>query len=38
MHTYNEVLDLRDAEAVSLLIRAFVTDRDLAKAFGREGQ
>ena len=38
MHTYNEVLDLRDAEAVSLLVQTFVTDRDLAKTFGREGQ
>ena len=36
MHTYNEVLDLRDAEAVSQLVRAFVTDRGIADTFGRE--
>ena len=38
MHTYNEVLDLRDAEAVSLLVRAFVTDGELAETFGRESE
>ena len=36
MHTYNEVLDLRDAEALSQLVRAFVTDREIASTFGRE--
>ncbi len=33
MHTYNEVLDLRDAEALCQLIRAFVTSREIADAF-----
>ena len=33
MHTYTEVLDMRDAEALSQLVRAFVTDRELAEVF-----
>lgn len=36
MHTYNEVLDLRDAESLSALIRAFVTNREIAEAFSRK--
>ena len=33
MHTYNEMIDLADATALENLIRAFVTDRDIAKEF-----
>ncbi|MBQ9801602.1 MAG: hypothetical protein IJW51_00840 [Clostridia bacterium] len=33
MHTYTEVLDLADAEALSRLVAAFVTDRELAEVF-----
>lgn len=38
MHTYNEVLDLRDAESLSRLVRVFVTSRDIAQTFGRKGE
>lgn len=38
MHTYNEVLDLRDAESLSQFVRAFVTSRDIAQTFGRKGE
>lgn len=34
MHTYNEVLDMRDAEALYRLVTAFVTDREIAEVFG----
>jgi len=33
MHTYTEVLDMADAEALSRLVTAFVTDRELAEVF-----
>ncbi len=33
MHTYNEVLDLADAEALARLISAFVCDKALAEVF-----
>ena len=33
MHTYVEMIDLADAEALTQLIRAFVTDREIAKEF-----
>lgn len=37
MHTYNEVLDLRDATSLSQLVSAFVTSRDIAQRFERKG-
>ncbi len=33
MHTYTEVLDMRDAEALARLVTAFVTDNGLAEVF-----
>lgn len=33
MHTYTEELDLFDAEALSRLVAAFVTDREIGEAF-----
>ncbi|MBO5939539.1 MAG: M20/M25/M40 family metallo-hydrolase [Clostridia bacterium] len=37
MHTYNEVIDLSDAEALCSLVEAFVCDREIADRFcGRE--
>ena len=33
MHTYTEVLDPRDAEALASLVTAFVTDKGLAEVF-----
>lgn len=38
MHTYNEVIDLGDCEALYRLTQAFITDRDLAEKFKREGE
>ncbi len=38
MHTYNEVLELGDAESLSRLVAAFVTSEKIAAAFGREGE
>lgn len=35
MHTYTEVLDMRDAEALCRFVGAFVTDKELAEVFGR---
>ncbi len=35
MHTYTEVLDMQDAEALYKLVTAFVTDKELAEVFGR---
>ncbi len=34
MHTYNEVLDLADAEALVSLVSAFVSDNGIAEVFG----
>ncbi len=34
MHTYNEMLDLKDAEALCRLCHAFICDRGLAESFG----
>ena len=34
MHTYNEILDLGDAEELTVLIAAFVTDKKIAEVFG----
>lgn len=37
MHTYNEVIDLADAEALGKLVEAFVCDGEIARRFcGRE--
>ena len=33
MHTYQEVLDMKDAEALKSLVTAFVTDREIAEVF-----
>ena len=33
MHTYNEVLDLSDAEAMTRLIAEFVSDKNIAEVF-----
>ncbi len=33
MHTYTEVLDMQDAEALYQLVTAFVTDKELAEVF-----
>ena len=38
MHTYNEVCDLSDCEALYRLTRAFITDGGLAEKFKREGE
>lgn len=38
MHTYNEVIDLSDCEALYRLVRAFVTDGELAEKFKRDGE
>ena len=34
MHTYKEVIDLADAEALCCLVEAFICDRKLAEQFG----
>ena len=34
MHTYNEVLDMRDAEALGRLIGVFVTDKAIGEVLG----
>ena len=36
MHTYNEVLNTDDAEALTRLVAAFVCDREIAEVFGDE--
>ena len=36
MHTYNEVIALRDAETLASLVREFVCSSELAESFGRE--
>lgn len=36
MHTYTEVLDMRDAEALARLVGAFVRDREIAEVFGND--
>jgi putative aminopeptidase FrvX len=33
MHTYQEALDMKDAEALKRLVTAFVTDREIAEVF-----
>jgi putative aminopeptidase FrvX len=33
MHTYTEVLDMADAEALAALVAAFVKDKELAEVF-----
>lgn len=38
MHTYNEVIDLADCEALYRLVREFITDGGLAEKFKREGE
>ena len=38
MHTYNEVIDLCDCEALYRLVCAFITDASLAEKFKREGE
>ena len=35
MHTYNEVIDSRDLEALTQLIKEFICSRDLADKYGR---
>lgn len=35
MHTYNEVIDSRDVEALTQLIKEFICSRDLADKYGR---
>ena len=34
MHTYNEILNLDDAEALTVLVAAFVSDTKIAEVFG----
>ena len=36
MHTYNEVVAMKDAEALCDLVRAFICSEKLAKSFGKE--
>ena len=36
MHTYNEVIDLSDAEALYHLVQAFICDQAIADRFGRK--
>ena len=36
MHTYNEVVSMKDAEALCTLVREFICSRAIADAFGRE--
>lgn len=36
MHTYNEMIDLADAEALSALVRAFVCSTEIAERFGKK--
>ncbi len=36
MHTYNEVVSMKDAEALSDLVRAFICSETLSKSFGKE--
>ncbi len=36
MHTYNEVLNLEDAEALVKLVRAFICSKEIAEVFGND--
>ena len=38
MHTYNEVISLSDVEALTDLVRAFITDRETADTFADGGR
>ena len=35
MHTYNEVIDLADAEAMAEVMKTFITSKEIAEVFGR---
>ncbi len=35
MHTYNEVVSIKDAEALAELMKIFITSKDIAEVFGR---
>ena len=35
MHTYNEVVSIKDAQSLSDLMRIFITSKDIAEVFGR---
>lgn len=36
MHTYNEVLSMKDTEALAELVRAFICSEKIAESFGKE--
>lgn len=38
MHTYNEVISMKDAESLSKLVTEFICSEKLAKAFGKESK
>ena len=35
MHTYNEVVSIRDAEGLARLMQIFITSKEIAEVFGR---
>ena len=35
MHTYNEVVSIKDAESLSKLMQIFITSKEIAEVFGR---
>ena len=38
MHTYNEVLSMKDAETLSLLVKEFICSENIAKGFRKESE
>ena len=35
MHTYNEVVSIKDAESLANLMKIFITSKEIAEVFGR---